>query len=180
MRTFLISLALCLFSSSIAFSSNIIKKNTNFTKKSFLSTSVQNTGLETVNANSSIIESMGSIAIADIVSYSSVSPMKEVNATRSVYTYLRANSTDVVNGEVYIYSDIIEVYQPLVVEKGSSVIVQREELIASFQNELYQKFPKRSFSVSIESVQGLFNSYDEALNAQKDCKSTKSTIAELD
>ena len=179
MRTILISLALCLFCSLASFSNGIIKKNTSHTKKSFLSTSVQSTGIEAVETSDIIVNSMGSIAVADIVSYSSVSPAKEINATRSVYTYLRANSTDVLHGDVFIYSDIIEVYQPVVVEQGSPVLVQREELIASFQEELYKKYPNSSFSVSIESVQGLFNSYDEALNAQNECKSSKSVVAEL-
>jgi len=179
MRAIISYLVISLLFANSLFALDFKDKNTGFNRKSLLSNSVRNTGIDVLKAEKALTSSIETIAIADYVNYSSVSPSKDVNITRSVYTYLRATSSDVVNGDTYVYSEVKEVFQPIFLEETSPVIVQREELIAAFQKKLYQEFPNQSFEVSIESIQGLYTTHQEASNAQLECKSSKKSVIAL-
>ena len=76
--------------------------------------------------------------------------------TQKRFCYLRATRQCVAEGDVYVYSDVIEFDQRHWKDK-------REEIITDFEDKLYQMYPKSTFEVSLECVRGVFHTKEEAV-----------------
>jgi len=76
--------------------------------------------------------------------------------TQKRFCYLRATRQDVENGDVYVYSDVIEFDRRQWKDK-------RGKMITSFEDKLYEMYPKSTFEVSLECVRGVFLTKEEAI-----------------
>lgn len=81
--------------------------------------------------------------------------------TQKRFCYLRATRQSVEDGDVYVYSEVIEFDQRNWKDK-------REDIILSFEDNLYQMYPKSTFEVSVECVKGVFLTKEEAVRSKKE------------
>ncbi len=173
---------LLLLGSVVTFANDFNERDTEFDneKKSFLASSARSTGVLPVNTHNLLEESIGSISLSDVATYRSVSPLKEVNVTRTRYTFLQVTLRDAVNGNTTIFTEVIAVDQPVVVAENAPVMVKREELLAQFQDALLVKYPNNMLYVGLENIQQLYDSYEAAQNAKEIAESEVAEFGQVD
>ncbi|MGB0521858.1 MAG: hypothetical protein ACPGJS_02800 [Flammeovirgaceae bacterium] len=79
--------------------------------------------------------------------------------TQKRFCYLRATRQSIEDGDVYVYSEIIEFDQRHWKDK-------RDEIVTDFEDDLYQMYPKSTFEVSFECVKGVFHTKEEAVKSK--------------
>ncbi|MEN7548745.1 hypothetical protein AAG747_12555 [Rapidithrix thailandica] len=76
------------------------------------------------------------------------------------YCYLSASNRNIDTGDTYVFTSVFAIDE-------TTWDVEKLDLLERFDEVLYEMYPQSTFEVGIQSIQGIYNSKEDAENNKK-------------